>query len=130
LLLGASGFFLFLLFAFWIWALFDCITTDAAACRNLPKLVWLLLVILLFDIGAIAWVLLGRPPRARSRFGRSDQPASYASSAAEEPRREAESSAITDRRSAELDRRLEAWEAEQAKKRASESEGSDRGDLP
>jgi hypothetical protein len=29
--------------------------------RNLPKGVWVLLVIVLFDIGAIAWLILGRP---------------------------------------------------------------------
>ena len=32
----------FLVIALWIWALVDCITTDAEQCRNLPKGVWLL----------------------------------------------------------------------------------------
>ena len=49
-----------------IWAIFDCISTDAALCRNLPKGVWLILVLILPDIGSIAWLLLGRPQNASS----------------------------------------------------------------
>jgi hypothetical protein len=64
-----EGVFGLLLLGFWIWAIFDVITTDEALVRNLPKFVWLLLVIILSEIGAIAWLLLGRPEHAGFRPG-------------------------------------------------------------
>jgi phospholipase D-like protein len=119
MLVGAEGFVFFVLFLFWIWALFDCISTDAALCRNLPKGIWLILVIILPDIGALAWLLLGRPERASWRPGSSD----YSSRPArpvpiEDHPRYSVSPGVSDRRSAELDQQLAEWEREQAEKRA------------
>jgi len=37
----------------WIYCIYDVITTDDAIIRHLPKVVWLLIVILLSDIGSI-----------------------------------------------------------------------------
>jgi hypothetical protein len=37
--------------------------------RNLPKIVWLIVVIFLPDIGSIAWLALGRPAFAGWRPG-------------------------------------------------------------
>jgi hypothetical protein len=51
--------------AFWLFCVLDVITTDEASVRNLPKMVWLFLVIILFEIGAIAWLIAGRPQAAR-----------------------------------------------------------------
>ncbi|MGZ4674959.1 MAG: PLD nuclease N-terminal domain-containing protein [Acidimicrobiia bacterium] len=101
-----------LVVGFWIWALIDCITTDAELCRNLPKAVWLIFVVLLFDLGAILWLLLGRPPRKHWRPVASP-------SDLRAPRRPIgvddriadDRPAISDRMSAELDRRLAEWEA-------------------
>jgi len=45
----------------WLFCLFDAITADAATVRNLPKLAWVFLIIFLFDIGAIVWLIAGRP---------------------------------------------------------------------
>ena len=45
----------------WIFCIFDVITTDQAIVRHLPKLVWLLVVLLLADIGSLLWLGLGRP---------------------------------------------------------------------
>ena len=46
----------------WLFALFDVIATDEMLIRNLPnKVVWLFVVIFLFTVGAIAWLMLGRP---------------------------------------------------------------------
>lgn len=61
MLVAARGLIFFVLLAFWLWALFDVITTDESRMRNLPKLVWLMIVLFLADIGALAWLLLGRP---------------------------------------------------------------------
>jgi len=45
----------------WIYSIYDVITTDDAIIRHLPKVVWLLIVIVLSDIGSILWLALGRP---------------------------------------------------------------------
>jgi hypothetical protein len=130
MLFGASGLLFLLFFGFWVWALLDVIATDSDRCRNLPKGLWLILVVLLVDIGAFAWVLLGRPPKGhvlpratdfsapRHPIALEDQP-QYSSSPIE----------ITDRRSQELDRRLDAWEAEQRAKKADAENGNRDGDT-
>jgi Phospholipase_D-nuclease N-terminal len=48
-------------FAVWVFCIIDVITTPDGQCRNLPKLAWLLLVIILVDVGSIAWLVAGRP---------------------------------------------------------------------
>jgi hypothetical protein len=45
----------------WIYCIYDVITTDEAIIRHLPKLVWLLIVVVVPDIGSILWLGLGRP---------------------------------------------------------------------
>jgi hypothetical protein len=54
------------LFATWLFCLFDVITADEALVRNLPKGVWILLVVFLFDIGGILWLVAGRPRQVRA----------------------------------------------------------------
>ena len=49
------------LLALWLYCIFDVIATDEVLMRNLPKPVWLLIVIFLPDVGSLAWLLLGRP---------------------------------------------------------------------
>lgn len=101
----------FLVIALWIWALVDCITTDAEQCRNLPKGVWLLIVLLLFDIGSILWLLLGRPANKHWRpVTGSDYSGPRRAVGIED--RQGFDGSMSDRRSAELDQRLAAWEAE------------------
>ena len=36
------------------------LTTPEAACRNLPKLAWIFIVLLLPLVGSIAWLVAGR----------------------------------------------------------------------
>jgi hypothetical protein len=50
--------------ALWAYCIFDVIASDEGQIRNLPKIVWLLVVIFVPTIGSIAWLLLGRPERA------------------------------------------------------------------
>ncbi|WP_375474836.1 PLD nuclease N-terminal domain-containing protein [uncultured Jatrophihabitans sp.] len=50
-----------LLFGLWVFCIIDVITTPDGATRNLPKLMWLLIVIILPDVGSIAWLVAGRP---------------------------------------------------------------------
>ena len=52
----------------------NIITTPEGEVRNLPKLLWLLLVVVLPLVGGIAWLLAGRPQRpAGSLPSRGDQ---------------------------------------------------------
>jgi hypothetical protein len=44
-----------------IYCVLEIISTPETAVRNLPKLVWLLLVIVLPLVGSIAWLVAGRP---------------------------------------------------------------------
>lgn len=101
------------LFFFWIWALLDCIATDSAMCRNLPKTMWVVLVLFLPDIGALAWLLLGRPEKANWRPGSTDYATPRRPVGLEDSPRYSPTPIITDRRSEELDRELERWEREQ-----------------
>lgn len=52
-----------LLFAFTFYCLLDVVLTDEHEVRNLPKLAWVLLVVLLWGIGGLLWLLAGRPER-------------------------------------------------------------------
>jgi hypothetical protein len=107
------------LFIFWIWAIFDSIQTPKDEVRNLPKLAWVAIVVLFASLGALAWVLLGRPkhapgwgrPVTESRVRRPLR------AQQEAPVRETVRPEITDRRSRELDLQLERWEREQRTER-------------
>ena len=110
-----------LLLAFWIWALLDCIATDSALCRNLPKPMWIILVLILPDIGALAWVLLGRPEKASWRPGSTDYSAPRRPVGLEDSPRYSASPTISDRRSEELNRELERWEREQKERAQKEA---------
>jgi hypothetical protein len=61
MLLRLGGLFFLIATVFWLWAIFDSITSDAAQVRNLPKIAWVIVVFLGLEFGAAAWVLLGRP---------------------------------------------------------------------
>lgn len=61
MLLFGSGLGLLLMIALWIFCVIDVITTPDNEVRNLPKLAWVFIVLLFMAIGAIAWLLAGRP---------------------------------------------------------------------
>jgi hypothetical protein len=63
---GLVGFALILL---WLYCIFDVISTEEFLVRSLPKMAWLFIVIILPDVGSIAWLLLGRPQFAGWRPG-------------------------------------------------------------
>jgi len=60
-LLYGGGLFFLIAMALWIYCIFDVISTDEGLPRNLPKIVWLLIVIFVPTVGSIAWLVLGRP---------------------------------------------------------------------
>lgn len=49
-----------------IYCLVDCIQTDEGRMRNLPKVAWILLILLIPYAGPIAWLLAGRPQGGNS----------------------------------------------------------------
>jgi hypothetical protein len=55
---GAVG---IVLLALWLFCLIDVIVTDEYSCRNLPKMLWLVIVLILPDVGSVLWLILGRP---------------------------------------------------------------------
>ncbi len=66
-------------FALAVYALIDCAQTPDAEVRNLPKPLWLVLVIVIMFLGPIAWLIAGRPrsllpPAARGGRGPSAGP--------------------------------------------------------
>lgn len=106
--LAGMGLLGFLLIALWIYCIFDVIASEEVLIRNLPKFVWLMIVIFLPDIGSLAWLALGRPayagwrpgdtgtrPETRRAVGPEDRP-DFA------PRPRAD----------DQERRLQAWEAD------------------
>lgn len=48
-----------------VFCVLDCIATDSSLVRNLPKTLWIMLIIFLPTIGSVAWLLLGRPEKTR-----------------------------------------------------------------
>jgi hypothetical protein len=45
----------------WLFCLFEVLSTDEGDIRHLPKFVWFVIVLFGFDLGALAWLLFGRP---------------------------------------------------------------------
>ena len=60
-------------FALWVFCLVDAIGAPSNRVRNLPKVAWVILILLFPLVGSIAWLVAGRPEGARrlSRHERS-----------------------------------------------------------
>lgn len=56
-----------IVFAVWIYTLVDVIGTPQATIRNLPKIAWLIVVLLFPLLGSAAWFILGRPEGRAAR---------------------------------------------------------------
>lgn len=63
---GLAGILLLIL---WVYCILDVIATDEMLARNMPKMIWLLIVIFVPTVGSVAWLALGRPERAGLRPG-------------------------------------------------------------
>ena len=57
-----------------VYCLFDVIGTDRELVRNLPKLAWLALVVIVPVFGSVAWLVLGRPRGAAALPGTTTAP--------------------------------------------------------
>jgi hypothetical protein len=77
-------------FCVFVYCLVDAIRTPEDEVRNLPKTVWLLIVLFFPFVGSIAWLVAGRPkkvprtgggyPRSSSQFPEYDRPGRAAAS--------------------------------------------------
>ncbi|MFI6504198.1 PLD nuclease N-terminal domain-containing protein [Nonomuraea typhae] len=74
----------------WIYCLFDVITTPDEAVRNLPKILWVFVVLLFPLVGSVIWLVAGRPQalppatphqrRMASRYPEYDRPGRFEAS--------------------------------------------------
>lgn len=51
---------LLLILAFTLYALIDCLARDEEEIRALPKVIWVLIILLFAPLGPIAWFIAGR----------------------------------------------------------------------
>lgn len=111
------------LLVLWIFCILDVISTEEVLCRNLPKYFWLLIVIILPDVGSIAWLLLGRPVGAGFRLG--SQVGVY------KPQKRAIGPEDSPDFLASIERkRLESWEQELRRREEELRRKKDEGDSP
>ncbi|MCX4828635.1 PLD nuclease N-terminal domain-containing protein [Streptomyces sp. NBC_00483] len=60
-----------LVLALWIYAFIDCLNTPEKEVRKLPKVVWVIIILLFGEVllGPIAWLVVGRPRRTPTGGG-------------------------------------------------------------
>ncbi|MFI6850582.1 PLD nuclease N-terminal domain-containing protein [Kitasatospora sp. NBC_00085] len=46
--------------ALWVWAFIDCLTTPEEEVKHLPKVIWVIIVLLFPLVGSIAWLVAGK----------------------------------------------------------------------
>lgn len=73
------------LLAFWLYSLFDVITTPEEEVRNVPKPLWVLVVALVPLVGGAVWMLRGRPQPDREAWPVPPQPGTRRRSAPKGP---------------------------------------------
>jgi hypothetical protein len=66
-MIRVEGGFVLLLLALDVFCVIDLILTRDDEVRNLPKIAWLLLILLFPPIGSIAWLAAGRPQSGAAR---------------------------------------------------------------
>ena len=71
MLLSGALFALFMT-GFWLYCLTDAILTPASECRGMPKPAWIVVIIVTFIGGAIAWLIVRQPVRSSSALARAD----------------------------------------------------------
>ncbi|AUH67494.1 MULTISPECIES: PLD nuclease N-terminal domain-containing protein [Gordonia] len=101
-----------IVFLIWVAALIDVIIADEFRVRHLPKVAWVLIVILIPLAGSLVWFLVGRPeggapvpPRTTGfpEYERPEYKAAIAAREEEEFRRRVRERAEAQRRRAEDD---------------------------
>lgn len=87
-----------------VYALIDCVRADDSDVKGLPKIVWVLLIVLVTPVGPIVWLVAGRDRNPRPQLQRHptapDDDPEFLRRLSENRRQQAE------------DERLRQWEAE------------------
>ena len=109
----------------WIFCIFDVIASEPTLVRNLPKLVWLFIVIIVPAVGSVAWLVLGRPPGAALSPGATRSRPQRPQRAARGPVAPDDSPQFL--KSIDDQRRLKAWE-DDLKRREEELRRKDEED--
>lgn len=76
-MLFGYGLFGLALLGLWIFCILDVITTREHDMNHLPKGLWLLIVLLLPDVGSIVWLVVGRDRRGGPVRARTAQAGGY-----------------------------------------------------
>jgi hypothetical protein len=97
----------------------DVVTTPKPAVRNLPKPLWLLLVLFFPILGGLAWLVAGRPPRSARTAGGAGDPG-----ALPEPERPTRTAAATPEDDEAFHRRIR--ERAEQQRRAAEQQRAQR----
>ncbi|MFF0293382.1 PLD nuclease N-terminal domain-containing protein [Kitasatospora sp. NPDC004615] len=119
------------LLALWVWAFIDCLTTPEDEIRHLPKVVWVIIVLLFPLVGSIAWLVAGKD-RAAARRRRGSWPSGPAAGFPERgrplaPDDDPEFLASLNRGNQQHEQLLEQWEADLRRR---EEELRRRGERP
>ncbi len=117
--------------ALWVYCLFDVIASESMLVRSLPKMAWLLLVLFLGVIGAVAWLLLGRPLNAGWRPGDTEyrQPAGRAWSPEDDPSWGSGTQSSDERRLSQWEADLERRERDLRRRGPKPAEEPDKPDV-
>jgi hypothetical protein len=75
MLLKLGGLFFLVSVLFWLWAIFDSLTSDSKRVRNLPRWGWVVVILVFLEFGALAWAIFGRP-RSGQLVARGSRPQS------------------------------------------------------
>ncbi|WP_068154441.1 PLD nuclease N-terminal domain-containing protein [Rhodococcus phenolicus] len=114
----------------WVGCLIDVICADEHRVRNLPKTLWLIIVIILPMVGSLLWLLIGRPDGGVWTQRGSSRSAASAFPEYDRPGRQAGQHSESDeeflrrcRERAEQQRRV----AREQERRRAEQDGGDTG---
>ena len=98
-----------LVFALTVGALIDIITRDNGQIKHLPKIFWIILVVILPLIGSILWFAVGREYATPIDLGSFGDPRRRASEPQQQTRAPAPPTRSTEQELAELDREIEFY---------------------
>lgn len=96
-----------------IFALIDCIQTSEDEARHLPKLAWIILIVIAPLVGAIAWLFAGRPRAAAAEGAQPSRSSSQAAGRSSRPLGPDDDPDFLEqlrRQDAEHERMLKQWE--------------------
>ncbi|MEU3370873.1 PLD nuclease N-terminal domain-containing protein [Streptomyces sp. NPDC006711] len=79
-----------LVLAVWVYAFIDCLNTPEEDVKGLPKVVWIIVVLLFGEVlvGPLAWLIAGKVRRAPARWTAPDDNPEFLASLEDRKRRD------------------------------------------